>query len=56
VYFHAKKNIFGRSGNEKIWFILWPIGIFYGYFVTLWLFGMYQEKSGIRVKVKTHLV
>jgi hypothetical protein len=30
-----------------IWYMLWPFGIFYGYFVYFFRFGMlYQEKSG----------
>jgi hypothetical protein len=30
-----------------IWYILWPLGIFSGYFVDFSLFGMlYLEKSG----------
>jgi hypothetical protein len=30
-----------------IWYILWPFGVFYGFLVYLYCFGMlYQDKSG----------
>jgi hypothetical protein len=33
--------------STAIWYILWPFGIFYGYFVCFSRFGMlYQEKFG----------
>jgi hypothetical protein len=42
---------FGGTCNGRCWYILRPIGLFYGYLVYLWPFGIfmviwYKKKSG----------
>jgi hypothetical protein len=39
---------------KSIWYVLWPFGKFYSYFVYIYRFGMlYPEKSGNPAPVQT---